>query len=91
MTLTETTDIAECGGISIALAILPTVGLFISEILPYLHKTDKCNGILQTITCMIKRIIYKEPCSAEEVTDALTNIIVAKTEEGRIEGEEDTT
>tara|TARA_R110000803_G_scaffold71950_1_gene135384 strand:+ start:354 stop:617 length:264 start_codon:yes stop_codon:yes gene_type:complete len=82
MTLTETTDIAECGGISIALAILPTLGLFISEILPYLHKTDKCNGILQTLVCMLKRIINKEPCSADEIEQAITNITATKMEEG---------
>lgn len=70
----ETTDYAQCGGISIALAILPTVGLLVSELLPYLHKSDKCNGILQTILCGIKHLINKEPCSAEEITEAIARI-----------------
>ena len=74
MTLTNTNDIAECGGFSIVLAFLPTFLLFISEVLPYIHKNDKCNGILQTVVCAVKHIINKEPCSAEEITDAIARI-----------------
>ena len=58
----SSTDIAECGGVSIALALLPTVGLFISELLPYINKKGKCNGILQTTLCFMKHLINKEPC-----------------------------
>ena len=69
----ETSQYAECGGISIALAILPTLGLIISELLPYLHKSDKCNGLLQTAVCAIQHIINKEPCNAEDIQQVIQN------------------
>lgn len=69
----ETSQYAECGGISIALAILPTVGLIISELLPYLHKSDKCNGLLQTAICAIQHIVNKEPCNAEDIQQVIQN------------------
>lgn len=70
----STNDIAECGGVSIAVALLPTVGLFISELLPYLHKKEKCNGILQTIMCFMKHLINKEPCNEEEIQNVIDGI-----------------
>ena len=88
MTLTDTTDYAECGGISIALALLPTLGLLISELLPYIHKSDKCNGLLQTAVCAIQHIIRREPCSMADVQQAVQNISaidVSKMEEGEEE------
>ena len=51
----ETEDYAECGGISILLAILPTLAFLVSEVLPYLHKNDTCNGIVQTLMCALKQ------------------------------------
>ena len=69
----ETSQYAECGSISIALAILPTIGLIISEILPYISKSDKCNGLLQTLICAIKHIVNKEPCSSEDIQQVIQN------------------
>ena len=39
----DTTQVAECSGISVLLAILPTIGLIISEILPYIGKDQTFN------------------------------------------------
>ena len=67
----DTTQIAECSGISVMLAILPTLGLIVSEVLPYISKSDKCNGLLQTAICAVKHLINKEPCSTEEIIEAI--------------------
>tara|TARA_R110001592_G_scaffold121267_3_gene326654 strand:+ start:914 stop:1213 length:300 start_codon:yes stop_codon:yes gene_type:complete len=67
----DSTQVAECSGISVLLAILPTIGLIISEILPYIGKDKKCNGLLQTAICAIKHLINKEPCSVEEIQEAI--------------------
>ena len=73
MTFTETTDYFECGGISLVVAFLPLLGLFVSEVLPYIHKSDSCNGITQTLICGIKHLINKEPCSAEDLNIIIQN------------------
>jgi len=86
----QTEQLAECGGISIALAILPTIAFLISEALPYISKKDKCNGVLQTCLCALQHIIKKEPCSSEEIEHAIQSIQSVNIEEGKI-GEEDTT
>ena len=52
MTL-ELEDIAGCGGISLIISIMPTMALIISEILPYVKEKNKCNGIIQTIVCLL--------------------------------------
>tara|TARA_R110000824_G_scaffold5516_1_gene25486 strand:+ start:1789 stop:2064 length:276 start_codon:yes stop_codon:yes gene_type:complete len=74
MTL-STEDYGACGGVSIALAVLPTLAFLISELLPYISEKHKCNGILQTILCGIKHLINKEPCGAEELAAAANNIM----------------
>ena len=74
MTLT-TEDYGACGGVSIALAVMPTIAFLISEMLPYINDKHKCNGVLQTILCGIKHLLNKEPCGAEELALAANNII----------------
>jgi len=80
MTLT-TEDYGACGGVSLILALLPTIGLIISELMPYIHKKDKCNGLLQTLICGIKHIVNKEPCNSEEIVDVINLIKEEKIEE----------
>ena len=67
----DTTEMTTCGGVSVLTALLPTLLFLASEALPYLSKKDKCNGILQTVICAITHIVNKEPCSTEEIADAI--------------------
>tara|TARA_R110002124_G_scaffold175519_5_gene343313 strand:+ start:4822 stop:5076 length:255 start_codon:yes stop_codon:yes gene_type:complete len=67
----STNDIAECGAVSITIALLPTIGLFISELMPYLNKKEKCNGIIQTFMCFMNHLINKEPCNTEEIQNVI--------------------
>ena len=67
----DTTEITTCGGVSILTALLPTLLFLASEALPYISEKHKCNGILQTVVCAITHLINKEPCSTEEIADAI--------------------
>ena len=67
----DTTEMTTCGGVSILTALLPTLLFLASEALPYISEKHKCNGILQTVICAITHLINKEPCSTEEIADAI--------------------
>ena len=47
----------ECETLELVLAIC----LVISEALPFLSKNDSCNGIINTIFCLIKKNECKKP------------------------------
>ena len=49
--------------------------------MPYIHKKDKCNGLLQTLICSIKHLVNKEPCSSEEIEDVINIINEEKIED----------
>ena len=67
----DTTEMTTCGGVSVLTALLPTLLFLASEALPYISEKHKCNGILQTVVCAITHIVNKEPCSTEEIADAI--------------------
>ena len=47
----------ECEQLELVLAIC----LIISEALPFLSKSDSCNGIINTLFCLIKKKDCKKP------------------------------
>ena len=65
----------ECENIELTLAIL----LIISEMLPFIKNNDSCNGILNTLFCMLK---ISEECSNIDDASSVDTITLAVPVEG---------
>lgn len=67
-----TTEIAGCSSGVVAAAILPTIGLIISEVLGM--SKGKSNGITHFIICLVKKIINKEPITPDDILQCLATV-----------------
>ena len=67
-----TTEIAGCSSGVVAAAILPTIGLIISEVLGM--SKGKSNGITHFIICLVKKIINKEPITPDDILQCFSKV-----------------
>ena len=68
----DTETIGACGASLVGGAVIPTLLLIISEVMPFLNNKEKNNGIIHIGLCLMKKIINKEwGCSSEEVSETI--------------------
>ena len=64
--------IVGCGSGAIGLALVPTIGLIISEVLGM--SKGKSNGITHFIICLVKKIATNEKITSEDILQCLAKV-----------------